>query len=599
MKKKTLILGLILTAFFLITSTSIQADIPNNHIIEGNSVFIEDTQASLRVTPHTAQFPSANGYKQEFEICNKTGITTNLYGAYVFNYELEKGKVEYLTSEGYGWVEHEKDCFFDFDYETNVNPAPNVHQGECYYINLEEEKVIIFDMSFKTGDIETGNIKYDVNKWVKNWSNVTTSFEKKNINEKSVYAYTSGKEVLANSCETWRITYKPNKNDTTEKWDLWLWADTGGWDCILTDSCQKTLKLDPWWTGEGSEGDPFIIEDCNQLQTMDSYTSLVGTPLVAYFELGNDIDCSEFGNFDPIGYHSGDDYFHGHLDGKDYSISNITIDSEQGGLFSTLRSASLKNVALIDFNVWNSGGSVGASAVSGFCLVGTVIENVYVQGATIGGVGTAYVAGFIGVAYTGCIVKNSYVVDSSVVTNTSTLRVGGFAGAIQTDANIFNCYSNTSVTGGGTDAGAFIGYNSGATCTNCFYDTDTAVEPDNVCGTGKTTLQMFQEATFTNWDFDTIWTIEEDVNYPRLQSFFPPVTDSCSCPPTSHWEIIDGDNCYLASECNLTAGNLHIVEGQLTITSIGTLNIPSNYYVFIQKDNNLHIEKGGKLFITK
>ena len=52
------------------------ASVSHAYTIEGNSVFIEDAQASLRVTPHTAQYPSKEGYQQEFEICNKTGITT-------------------------------------------------------------------------------------------------------------------------------------------------------------------------------------------------------------------------------------------------------------------------------------------------------------------------------------------------------------------------------------------------------------------------------------------------------------------------------------------------------------------------------------------
>ena len=625
MNKKILLISLILTTIFFVGLSAFSIPIPthsenfvlnlsgndyipttqtsnnqsiSSYTIEGNSVFIEDEQASLRVTPHTARFPTPEGYKQEFEICNKTGITTNLYGAYVFNYDLIQAKAEYLISEGYEWIEHKNRCPFEVDVRLNVNPEPNIHQIDCYYMD-GDTKIIDFTKAIKSGDIETGIFQYDVEEWVKNWNNVTTSFEKKNINGKSVYVYTSGKEVLGNDCETWKITYEPNPNDKTEKWDLWLWVDSGGWDCILTDTCQKTLKLDPWWDGAGSEGDPFIITDCNQLQTMDSYRGgeWNETPNGPYFELGNDIDCSEFGNFDPIG--ADGDNFHGHFDGKNYSISNLTMNTsanDNSGMFERVgASAEIKNVALIDFNVWNSSNT--ATVVVGTCSGEAMIENIYVQGAVVSGDGTNYVSGFAGLIQFGCKVKNSYVIDSSIKSS-GVNYVGGFAGGtFYADSNVINCYSNASVVGNTAKTGAFIGdaYNPNE-CSNCFYDTDTAIETDNSCGTGKTTLEMYKQATFTNWDFTTVWSIDEDVDYPRLISF---ISDPCSCPASGNWEITSGDVCTLSTECNLSAGSLHIIEGSLNITSTGTLTIPSGEKIVIEKDNNISIENGGTVTIHK
>ena len=502
--------ALILVGLVILSSVSYA------YTIEGNSVFIEDAQASLKVTPATAQHPSSEGYEQEFEICNKTGTTTNLFGAYVFNNELENGKAEYLISEDYEWVEYEKQCYFEFEYYTNVNPAPNIHQGNCYYFNSKDEKIITFDIAFKTGNVETGTIQYDVNELVKTWSNVTTSFEKKQIANKFAYTYTEGKTVLANSCETWRITYKPNENDTTKKWDLWLWVGEE-WSCILTDTCLKTLKLDPWWDSLGSEADPYIMTDCNSLNwALDHNTNNTEV----YFELGNDIDCSGYGNWEPIG-NGTDVTFQGQLDGNNFSISNVTINSTvnyNAGLISVIgTSGVVKNLALIDFNVWTP--DYGASALAGICTAG-LVENVYVQGAKVSG-GDGYIGGFIGLAYTGCIIRNNYIVDSTVTANAGITIVGGFVGRISSDANIFNSYSNTEVRGGAVNVGAFLGEDAGGSCTNCFYDTDTAIETDTACGTGKTTANMFKQLTFTNWDFDTIWKIEEDINYPLLQSFFP------------------------------------------------------------------------------
>ncbi len=543
------------------------------YTIEGNSVMMQDAQASLRVTPATARFPSPEGYRQEFEVCNKTGTTTDLFGAYVFNHELQDANAEYLTSQGYEWVEYEKLCAFEFDFETNVNPAPNVHQIECFYINSDQEKIITFDMGFKSGDPITGIMKYDINELVKNWSNVTDSFEKKEIGERFAYIYTSGKEVLANSCETWRITYTPNIADATEKWDLWLWAGEE-WDCILTDTCLKTLKLDPWWSGAGSSGDPWIITDCNMLANLESYTRSVAAKGDAgnqYWELGNDIDCSAHGNFEPIGNAVTDIIFWGHLDGANYSISSLTVNYSAVGaaLFATIGAdATVKDLALINFNITNSANGTGVFAM--YCS-GSVIEDVFVQGAIVNSTGEYYAAGFVGYALGSCIIKDSYVVDSTVTVDGGVQRTGGFAGALASDANISTCYSNAAVSGGGAGVGAFVGWLSGAICPNSFFDSDTAVEADNACGTGLTTVNMFKEASFTNWDFTSIWRIDEDVNYPTLLSFYTPPSN----PPT--WDSIDLNVIYAKENGHIkvTAATVADAESDAVTLLCGTASNPT------------------------
>ena len=537
-------MALVLLLILIYSSTCIA------YTIEGNSVFMEDTNASLRVTPHTAQYPSPEGYQQEFEICNKTETTTNLFGAYVFNNDLDSGKVEYLVNEDYEWVEYEERCFYEFDYETNVNPAPNIHQAECYYFNTQDEKIIEFDMGSKTGNIETGRIQYDVNELVKTWSNVTSSFEKQEIGEKFAYIYASGKEVLGNSCETWRITYKPNSTDASEKWDLWLWAGEE-WNCILTDTCLKTLKLDPWWDSDGSEGDPYIMEDCNSLHY--ALSNNINNPNV-YFELGNNIDCSEYGTWVAIARQ-----FTGNLDGKNYSISNVTINattSETGALFMRLNGdANIQNLALLDFNVWNSANCATTLSCD---IIGSVayVNNVYVSGATIASGGSYSVAGLIGGLSDGAIIHDCYITDSTI-RGAVAQRVGGLAGyADYGPTHIYNNYS-TALVNGSSDVGGFIGAGAGATVEDNFWDTQTSGQATSNYATGLTTANMFKEASFTNWDFTDIWTIEEDVNYPTLQSFLPPNT-----APT--WTSIDLNVSYSQQ------------GGNIKVTATGTADTESD-----------------------
>ncbi len=83
---------------------------------------------------------------------------------------------------------------------------------------------------------------------------------------------------------------------------------------------------------------------------------------------------------------------------------------------------------------------------------------------------------------------------------------------------------------------------------------------------------------------------------------------TCDCPASGNWNIGDGSACTLSTTCSLNAGDLHISNGQLTITSTGTLAVPSAKKIIIEKINpytqlnpggSLILEKGGKVIIHK
>ena len=75
---------------------------------------------------------------------------------------------------------------------------------------------------------------------------------------------------------------------------------------------------------------------------------------------------------------------------------------------------------------------------------------------------------------------------------------------------------------------------------------------------------------------------------------------TCDCPVSGNWEISDGSVCTLSVVCSLSAGNLHISNGSLTVTSTGTLSVPAGYKIIIEKTSSkLVVEKGGKVVINK
>ena len=50
-----------------------------------------------------------------------------------------------------------------------------------------------------------------------------------------------------------------------------------------------------------------------------------------------------------------------------------------------------------------------------------------------------------------------------------------------------------------------------------YWDIETSQVDTSVSGEGKTTIEMKQQATYTGWDFNEVWSIDEGVDYPRLQ----------------------------------------------------------------------------------
>jgi hypothetical protein len=63
-----------------------------------------------------------------------------------------------------------------------------------------------------------------------------------------------------------------------------------------------------------------------------------------------------------------------------------------------------------------------------------------------------------------------------------------------------------------------VGYNYDATVTASYWDTETSGLTTSAGGTGRTTAEMKQQSTFVDWDFDTVWQIDEGETYPYLRS---------------------------------------------------------------------------------
>lgn len=120
------------------------------------------------------------------------------------------------------------------------------------------------------------------------------------------------------------------------------------------------------------------------------------------------------------------------------------------------------------------------------------------------------------------LVSNSF---SSCRAIAETTACGGFVG-YSLSPNIINCFSYgacdiSGEIGETTLIGGFSGYNPDPPLSSCYYNSETSGQSNNDGrGIPKTTAEMHTQSTYTNWDFDTIWSINSyNDRYPWLLIF--------------------------------------------------------------------------------
>ena len=199
-------------------------------------------------------------------------------------------------------------------------------------------------------------------------------------------------------------------------------------------------------------------------------------------------------------------------DGTGGLVGFNTSSSSTSILGSIINSFSTSAVSGIS----NTGGLVGDNnpgKISGSFSTGDV---------TATGTGTR-IGGLVGRSNTNSTIDNSYstgnVSKTGTDNGTTTAGTGGFVG--RSNAPITNSYSTGSVdaTTASTYLGAFVGSAGGAsTVGNSYYDKDANDKTATNGGVGKSTAEMKIQGTFSTWDFDDIWGIDNRINdgYPHL-----------------------------------------------------------------------------------
>lgn len=256
-------------------------------------------------------------------------------------------------------------------------------------------------------------------------------------------------------------------------------------------------------------------------------------------------------------------YATGKID-RSYATGNVSGGSYVGGLigesFADI-SNSHATGAITGNGRYNIGGLVGGSygnktIVSSYAT-GTVTGTSYVGGLSGGGnstIANSYATGAVtGAGYCtgGLIGCNSSAVSNSYATGAVTGASDCTGGLIGCGSSaVSNSYATGTVTGAGVYTGGLIGYNPGAVSnsyatgavsasgsfagglvganggviTNSYWDTTRSGYTTSAGGTGLTTAQMQQQASFTGFDLAGTWFVYEGLAAPLLRSFLTPLT---------------------------------------------------------------------------
>jgi len=342
---------------------------------------------------------------------------------------------------------------------------------------------------------------------------------------------------------------------------------SGSWmvDC-LADANDPACSAfgGPFPGGNGTQQDPYVIVTVEELQVMQD-------DLDGWYELGCDIDALETINwnggsgFVPVGDSTAS--FTGHFDGQRHTISNLYINmpaSEPIGLFGRItEGAEVTNVGLINADTtgyasvgtlvgvsngstvsqcWSSGSVTGIesgninSRVGGLVAYNSGSASILKSFSSVNVTSSAWqVGGLTGYNGHGSVVIDCYATGDV----TGIHKVGGLVGdnLYPEGGFVQRCYSTGFITGSG---GGLIGFNfNGGVTYDSYWDTVTSGRATSVGGTGKTTTQMKQQATFVGWDFTGVWDINEGNGYPTLEmeTIAAPACIGTMPNPISRWAL--------------------------------------------------------------
>lgn len=435
--------------------------------------------------------------------------------------------------------------------------------------------------------------------------------------------------------------------------------------CIFCSGVSFNMWAAGFASGTGTVEDPYVVSTADELNS-------VRDNLSAHYKLGADIDLANWITINtpatgwaPIGTDTSP--FVGTFDGNGHVIENIWIDADAAnvGLFGVIGGdVTIQKLGVIVADGKKITGSSNVGILVGLSTgVGgtkqTLIQEVYVsgnvesKGTLVGGIvgrnnnqhititnsyakGNVYatadgVGGIIGSSYGGCTV----LIEKCYALNNITVDGGGSTGGImgtvsasdgavaQMEATISNCVAinkRLSVKDETPNRIFTWAKQEKITLTNNFAFSGCTIndapfsssDANGKNGQDKSAEELATQSTYTNWDFETVWTMgNESFQLPVLKNV------SLTKQPVDEYNLgIESDNPFV--DLVPKGGELNVVEscgvsnnGRDDVTDLiqqaidacsmkqATVVIPSGRYairpIFLRSNMTLKLEEGAQL----
>ncbi|MFK8137696.1 MAG: hypothetical protein AB8E15_04970 [Bdellovibrionales bacterium] len=296
------------------------------------------------------------------------------------------------------------------------------------------------------------------------------------------------------------------------------------------------LTVDSTVTGHDLIGGVFGYYELNGasgvISSIEHNGSVTATPgagntfggVISYLKMTNsgninirDIDSSSTTSLVNKGSFSGN--FFGTIVAVDSSPSEIRVSNCHG-------SGNLTTPA--NFNAGFIGGFAGIiNATSPASLV--IEKSSYVGNVTIspGGTNRRYIGLFAGHVTGGVTIENSFTKGNLDIQSSGGRDTGLFIGSVTNGVIVSNNYVSGTLSGVslGANIGGFVGSDAGGIYQTNYWDSTHYITNSNGIGStstpsnveAKTNSQLKQSATFSSWDFDEVWQINENISLPVLR----------------------------------------------------------------------------------
>ena len=224
------------------------------------------------------------------------------------------------------------------------------------------------------------------------------------------------------------------------------------------------IKTKALWEGSGTERDPFLIRNLDDLMNIKNVLNKSGY----YFKQVADIDCASVNKWTAIGDYSDGIQFRHNYDGSGYKISNIHLDeNSNAAIFAAAEDANFKNINIVNAytednhqTYENNTGKYPGPGNSTAALVGTAtgctFENCTAivnfkssNGCTGGLVGAVFLKNgqkdlMVNCSVEGTITGGGYI--GGLIGNMSKAFIGEeFAPSGAPDIYVRNCYANVDI----------------------------------------------------------------------------------------------------------------------------------------------------------